>query len=706
MMFQLKITEDFDKDLQELPVYIRENQLPQTQKILQKDPRHNSLHTHKFNGFSRWNVFRSRINNSYRIVWCYGQGDQSIVLWRVGKHELVDSLSRLQDIPVFKIQRIQKVETSSQAVDLQTGQLDQFDYPDQEKGIFHGLSPIHLRLFGVPEDKIDLVREITDFDQLYDLNLPKQANQFLLSIYTTPNWKPDDYLDIRQILYSESADRLEQYCKGKIKRLMLDLSPEQEDIVHTDATGTILIKGVAGSGKTTVGVYRALHLSRVQRLFSTRPVLFLTYTETLTKVVEKLFYELTSTDNHQDLSQRITASTVRDWCQDFLSDHERKLDFSAAESQLSTAISEKVPKDADYFFLKQENFIKTEIGQVIKGRGVGSWEEYSQIARVGRGQPLHQNARRIIWDVYQDYQRRLNNKKVMDAGDLVLESLAKINRMGDAFEPYPEVVIDEAQDLTPKELALAAALAGGGESRGLCLLADPSQSIYYKGISWKDANITIYGARVKTLAKNFRNPKAILEATWALSKADPQHDLDEAIEPSRSDRPGFKPRLHYVSSESDQDLKKMKDLILRCAESNRYRLGDIAVLCRSNDRVQAVKSYLQQTDIPVCHFREDHFDVFENDIKAITFHSAKGLEFPVVILMNLEEGVIPRNLGHIAHQDDLMDALRMERKLLYVCMTRASEELCIITTEGKGSRFLRDIPEEYLEIIHEGQQRI
>ena len=127
----------------------------------------------------------------------------------------------------------------------------------------------------------------------------------------------------------------------------------------------------------------------------------------------------------------------------------------------------------------------------------------------------------------------------MDGGDLVLESLEKIKRMGNAFEPYPEVVIDEAQDLTPKELELAAVLAGGGESRGLCLLADPSQSIYYKGISWKDANITIYGARVKTLAKNFRNPKPILEAAWALSKADPQHDLDEAIEPSRSDRPGL-----------------------------------------------------------------------------------------------------------------------------------------------------------------------
>jgi superfamily I DNA/RNA helicase len=698
-MFTLKLTKEYDEDLNNLPLQIRENQINKTHEYLQINPHHNSLNSKKFKGFSRKNVFRSRVNDNYRIAWFYGESFRTLVLWHVGKHKLIDSLDSLCEIPQVRIYRDIPYSNSS----IQKTSSNENKFLQVAPGIFKGINPNHLRLFGVPEDKIDMVRGLIDYDQIYQLGLPKQANEFLLSLCTDPNWSADQYLDIRQILYRESADRLEQYCKGKIKRLMLDLSPEQEDIVHTNATGTILIKGVAGSGKTTVGVYRALHLSRAQRLFSTKPVLFLTYTETLTKVVEKLFYELTSTDKHNELSQRITASTVRDWCQDFLSDHERKLDFRNAESLLSYAILDKVPKEVEYFFLKQENFINTEIGQVIKGRGVDSWEEYSQIARVGRGQPLHQNARRIIWDVYQDYQKRLNDKKIMDEGDLVLESLAKIKRMGNSFEPYPEVVIDEAQDLTPKELELASALAGGGESRGLCLLADPSQSIYYKGVSWKDANIIIYGARVKTLVKNFRNPKPILEAAWALSKADPQHDLDEAIEPSRSDRPGFKPRLYYISSESNQDLKKMKDLILGYAESNRYRLGDIAVLCRTNDRVEAVKSYVQQAGIPVCHFREDHFDVFENDIKAITFHSAKGLEFPVVILMNFEEGVIPRDISHIANEEDLRDAIRMERKLLYVCMTRASEELCMIATEGKGSRFLRDIPDILMEINSEIQ---
>jgi superfamily I DNA/RNA helicase len=700
-MFILKETDDYRADIDNLPPHIMRDRLFKTQEFLQKNPNHNSLQTHQFSSFTRRKVFRSYVNKSYRIAWFFEKNERAIVLWRVGKHDLIDSLEHLNDIPIFKIHAVHKPKPQPAADISQVGFKEEESYEVKQPGIFQVINPNHLRLFGVPENKVDQVRDITDFDDIYGLNLPSQANEFLLSIYTTPEWTADDYLDIRQIMYRENADRLEMYCKGEIKRLMLNLSPEQIDVVNTQATGTMLIKGVAGSGKTTVGVYRALQLARAQQLFSKRPVLFLTYTETLTKVVEKLFYELTSTTQHDLLSKRIIASTVRNWCEIFLSSNSKRLDFTRAESLLSFAILEKLPNGSDYFFMKQENFFRTEINQVIKGRGVQSWEEYKEINRVGRGQPLRQNARKIVWDVYLDYQQRLSKEGIMDEGDLILESLNKIKAMGKSFEPFPEVVIDEAQDLPPKALELAAALAGGGESRGLCLLADPSQSIYYKGVSWKDANIIIHGARVKSLTKNFRNPKSILEAAWALSKADPQHDLDEAIQPSRSDRPGLKPKLYYVSPESDQDLKKMKDLILWYAASNRFRLGDIAVLCRFNDRVGVVISCLQQADIPVSHYRDDDFDVFENNVKVITFHSAKGLEFPVVILMNMEEGTIPRSLGHIAHQDDLQDALRMERKLLYVCMTRASEELCMIATEGKGSRFLRDIPEEFLDIRYQ-----
>jgi superfamily I DNA/RNA helicase len=119
-------------------------------------------------------------------------------------------------------------------------------------------------------------------------------------------------------------------------------------------------------------------------------------------------------------------------------------------------------------------------------------------------------------------------------------------------------------------------------------------------------------------------------------------------------------------------------------------------LCRKIKRTEVVTIALKQADFPVCHFRDGGFDIFENDLKVITIHSAKGLEFPVVILMDMNEGDLPRDLAHVSDPEDKAAALRLERQLLYVGMTRAADELYLISVAGKVSSFLKDIPAELL----------
>lgn len=84
-------------------------------------------------------------------------------------------------------------------------------------------------------------------------------------------------------------------------------------------------------------------------------------------------------------------------------------------------------------------------------------------------------------------------------------------------------------------------------------------------------------------------------------------------------------------------------------------------------------------------------------VRLMTLHGAKGLEFPVVFLCGVSKGNIP--LESSAHPADEEE----ERRLFFVGMTRAREEL-ILTTAGEPSAFLADLPETLLERGHAGRR--
>ena len=99
----------------------------------------------------------------------------------------------------------------------------------------------------------------------------------------------------------------------------------------------------------------------------------------------------------------------------------------------------------------------------------------------------------------------------------------------------------------------------------------------------------------------------------------------------------------------------------------------------------------------------DRYDDSANAVVMMTIHSAKGLEFPIVILPGMEDGIFPGMQNIVGSTEDMEE----ERRLAYVALTRAKEKIYIFHTRQRLlygqtqynpiSRFVNEIPDSYLD---------
>ena len=129
------------------------------------------------------------------------------------------------------------------------------------------------------------------------------------------------------------------------------------------------------------------------------------------------------------------------------------------------------------------------------------------------------------------------------------------------------------------------------------------------------------------------------------------------------------------------------------------------------DFVQSLENYERKVTNPTLNkylerisliTREDRReDIHKGQVTLMTIHSAKGLEFPFVFIVGMEDGVFPSRIS--VEEGNITE----ERRLFYVAVTRAKKQLYISQTKerklygetkvSEPSRFLAEIPDEYYE---------
>ena len=692
MIDDIRVTQDFDTAFRPLPAQKQEI-IKRKVEYLAQNPYHPSLNAHRVKQ-ADGQIWECYIDQGMRLL--YEVQQKTLRLWYLGGHAIVDRIHKLSfnRSALFLTWSLRENRASPPVLPMPTALAPSYhdaqyyanlahptDISVKESNYFAYFREAQLRALGVPEELVWAVKDAQTLDDVLALpGLPAHAQAYLMDVATSPSMRTVLF-NPSQLLYRTRLDRLEGYFKGRIKKLMLNLEVDQQQYVDLRNVPLHLLKGTAGCGKTTIGIYRAIRMAE-----EGRRVLIVTYGSTLTQVTKRLIEELIG-PLPVNLEVRTAYSvmlSVLGSCFKVPTDAQK----ARTHQFLFEALNEVRGTETAQVLKRDERFFTDEMQGVIKGLGLSSVEAYKAVKRYGRKTALGPVQREAVWKVYEAYQRRMEAAGLhewSDAALLILRQAGteKLNKL------YDDIIVDEAQDLKPVDLRVIQSLVAPQGT--LMVLGDAAQTLYSRGFSWVQAGISARG-RTSILRINHRNTCQIAEAASQLITHNTlMRSSNEYIDPQWTRREGARPKL-LVSAARYEQVDLIYRHILELFDTQLCRLSDIAILCHDNPTCESCKKILVGNGLPAVLRKDKEFDILEEQIKVMTIHSAKGLEFPVVFLMSLMEGTLPRALRE-AGQDEEEAQLEIERErmLCYVGMTRAADLLYLVTVRGYESRFVHEL---------------
>lgn len=284
----------------------------------------------------------------------------------------------------------------------------------------------------------------------------------------------------------------------------------------------------------------------------------------------------------------------------------------------------------------------------------------------------------LMWDILNQADKKHPGYEHKDS-ELVAEAALDAVKAGHGPR-YHGIFLDEAQDFGTASLSLVKHLLGEN-CHDLVIVANGAQNIFRRKFSWKQAGIQAQG-RTRILSINYRNTEEIMRFATAVlkgglnsgvlmvSEADDEYAF---VEPKSVERSGKQPGLLLVANSEDEVAEVLSGVRAWLAESKEARKVAVLYLAgveKGFNRAELLYRKLRRANIPVFWANEpdnrsnrDRLAQAEEPVVLATVHSAKGLEFSKVLLC-----------GFWSDTQDSESA----RKLVYVGMTRATDELIVI----------------------------
>jgi len=363
---------------------------------------------------------------------------------------------------------------------------------------------------------------------------------------------------------------------------MSSLTPKQRDVVET-VEGHLLVLAGPGSGKTHTIAEKIMHLFKNRVILEPYGLLAITFTNA---AANEMRSHLRSKGFRQ--WDRVWISTFHSFGRYLLtcygSDVGVREDFDIIDIDDQTAILNQIItsrlKGVRTYVLKQQIESLKRRG-IYPGRGDGQLTPSLQIA-------------------YAEYQRLLNERNLLDFGDLVtlavrlLKESDLAKRLFTNFFHY--VVVDEFQDTDPQQLEMIHIMAE--EAKGSTIVADDDQAIYrFRGAD--RANVVtiekLLGAKRITLDTNFRSDQVIVDAAKAVIGYEVNRAPKEIVAASK--RRG---RLHKYEflNPKEEACQVVKWIAGLRDEAKAEDWGKIAIITRNRRRATYVLEEMDAARIP------------------------------------------------------------------------------------------------------------